>query len=373
MIRLFVIIIILAAAFYFSTSSSKFSYDIRRKRYVAFMVFVLAMQSGLRNWAVGSDTYQYNYLWRQAQRFSWDSTLERLFTFSGKDPFYLFFQKVIQIFILDYQVYLMIVGFFFMIPFGHFIYKNTTSIRHIAVAFIIYMGYYYGFYSITGIRQTLATAVLFISYEHLVKRNIWRFISLVLFASLFHISALVFLPLYAVVRLNMPRLIFGLSIITFPIVMYFKNYLALFFVTIFGVEDRFGAYAEQYKTGGSLILTAFQIVLGIIGLILMKKATKDNYRVVVMYNVFALALFFLPLQWVNPSAGRVAQYFAIIMMVWIPFLLDASSSSSLHSNKFRGVTYSLATVGFIFITIFAIQSLDEYKFFWQYMKAPYGS
>ena len=372
MIRLFVIIIILAAAVYFSTANSQVSYNTQRKRFVAFIVFILAMQSGLRNWAVGSDTYQYNFLWRQAQRTSWENTLDKLYTFSGKDPFYLFFQKVIQIFTLDYQVYLMIVGFFFMIPFGHFIYKNTTNIRHIAIAFIIYMGYFYGFYSITGIRQTLATAVLFISYEHLVKRNIWRFILLVLIGSLFHISALVFLPLYAIVRLNKPKLIFGLSIITFPVVMYFKNYLALFFVTILGVEDRFGVYAEQYKTGGSLILTAFQIMLGVIGLILMKKATKENYRVVVMYNVFALALFFLPLQWVNPSAGRVAQYFALIIMVWIPFLLDASSSSSIHYNKLRGVTYSLATMGFIFITIFAIQSLDEYKFFWQYMKVPYG-
>ncbi|AEE20745.1 EpsG family protein [Dokdonia sp. 4H-3-7-5] len=371
--RIFIILMIIACGILFSVEIPERSYEKRRKQFIAIIVFILALQSGLRNWAVGADTYQYNVLWKQAENTNWNSVLNKLFTLSGKDPFYLFFQKVIQIFTLDYQVYLMIVGFFFMIPFGHFMYKNTTSIRHIAVAFIIYMGYYYGFYSITGIRQTLATAVLFISYEHLVKRNIWRFILLVLIGSLFHISALVFLPLYAVVKLNRPKLIFGLSIITFPVVMYFKNYLALFFVTIFGVEDRFGVYAEQYKTGGSLILTAFQIVLGIIGLILMKKATKDNYRVVVMYNVFALALFFLPLQWVNPSAGRVAQYFAIIMMVWIPFLLDASSSSSLHSNKFRGVTYSLATVGFIFITIFAIQSLDEYKFFWQYMKAPYGS
>lgn len=368
MIRLIIIFIIVVLAIYFSSANPQVAYHVRRKRYVAFMVFVLALHSGLRNWAVGSDTYQYNNLWRQAQKLSWNKAIEQVLTFSGKDPFYAFFQKVIQIFTTDYQVYLLIVGFFFMIPFGQWMYKNTSSIRHVMIGFIIYMGYFYGFYSITGIRQTLATAILFISYEHVVQRNFWRFIISVLIASLFHLSALVFLPLYLVVRFNVPKLVFAASVAVFPVVLYFKNFLALFFVTIFGVEERFGGYAEQYKTGGSFILTAFQVLIGIIGLLLMKKAVKDNHRVGVMYNVFALALFFLPLQWVNPSAGRVAQYFAIVMIVWIPYLLDAFSTSSIRPLKFREIVYTFTAISFIWVTKFSIKTLDEYKFFWQFMK-----
>ncbi len=57
-----------------------------------------------------------------------------------------------------------------MFALGHFIKNNTTRISHAVMAFMIYMGYFYGFYSITGIRQTLASVFLLYSYEY-VKRE----------------------------------------------------------------------------------------------------------------------------------------------------------------------------------------------------------
>jgi transmembrane protein EpsG len=151
--------------------------------------------------------------------------------------------------------------------------------------------------------------------------------------------------------------------------MVFKNSLATFFVGSIGVEDRFEMYTEQYYRGGSLILTIFQLLLAIWALFKINKTLLIEPKAHLMYITFALALFFLPLQWVNPSAGRIAQYFAIIIMVWIPHLLDAASTGF---NKQRKLYYFSAIVGFIVITLFAIKSEPEYNFFWQTMELPYG-
>jgi len=188
-------------------------------------------------------------------------------------------------------------------------------------------------------------------------------------ASLFHITAIVFLPLYIIAEIKRPKLLFAVALTGFPLVMMFKNVLAIFFVYSFGLEERFGSFAEQYEKGGSFILTSFHILLAVGALFIMKKVFSIAPQIYRMYNTFAVALFFLPLQWVNPSAGRISQYFAIIMMVWIPFLID---SICVGHAKRRLFLYSISTMTFVIFTLFAITSWDEYKFFWQHMKLPVG-
>ncbi len=367
MVRIIVILIIVLAGIWFSLESNKSSYESRRKFYIRFIIFILTLQSGLRNWAVGSDTYQYYRRWEAVKSTSWQEIFDSFFSGAEKDPFYSLFQKVIQIFSEQYQVFLIVIAIIFMTAFGSFVLKNTTRISHAVLAFIIYMGYYYGFFSITGLRQTLATAFLLWSYEYVKKEKIVPFIILVVCGSLFHITALVFLPLYFIAKIKRPEFVFGSAILGFPFFMIFKNELAVLFLKYSTLEDRFAAFAEQYHRGGSLILTTFQVLLAIYALIIIKKVIALEPKTYKMYNTFAVALFFLPLQWVNPSAGRIAQYFALIIMVWIPFLIDATAYGS---EKVRKVLYAMAIIGFFFITLFAIESIDEYKFFWQEMAMP---
>jgi hypothetical protein len=365
MIRIFVILIIIISGIWFSLESKRTTYEQRRKEYVWFIMLLLALQSGLRNWNVGPpDTMQYYRRWDQVRSTSWKEIFDSLFFGVEKDPFYTFFQKVIQVFSENFQFFLLVVAAIFMIALGNFVLKNTTRISHAVLAFMIYMGYYYGFFSITGIRQTLATALLLWSYEYVKKEKIIPFTILVLFAALFHISALVFLGLYFVAKIK-PKFVFGVALFGFPFFMIFKNDLAVLFLKYSTLEDRFAAFAEQYYRGGSLILTTFQVLLAIYALTIINKVIAIGPKIDKMYNTFALALFFLPLQWVNPSAGRIAQYFAIIIMVWIPYIIDATADGS---EKTRKLLYTLAVISFFFLTLFSIEGIDEYKFFWQEME-----
>lgn len=367
MIRLFIIATIILIGVYFSSNIASGTQDKKRKRLITLITLILILQSGLRNLGVGPDTYQYYVRFQNVQTTPWSSVLQSFIHWEGKDSFYGLFQKVFQAFSGNYTIYLITVALIFMPALGIFVYKNTSRVSHTVLAYIIYMGYFYGFFSITGIRQTLATAFLLYSFECIKKKKAILFIFLVLFASLFHITALVFLPLYFIGRVKWTKTLFLLVVICFPILMMFKNQLAVFFVSISDLQDRFGTYTSQYKTG-SFILTAFQILLAIWALFYIDrvKAMTPNARL--MYNTFAMALFFLPLQWVNPSAGRISQYFGVIMMVWVPYLIDAVSIGSV---KLRRSFYVFASVLFIYITTYSI-TLGTYKFFWQPMKLPFG-
>lgn len=368
MVRIIVIFIIIISAFWFSIESDRYSYNSRRKQYIRFIVLLLALQSGLRHKGVGSDTTQYFIRWETAKNDSWYDIITSFSNSGIKDPFYTLFQKFLQVFSENFQFFLLIVGFMFMLALGNFIKNNTTRISHALLAFMVYMGYFYGFYSITGIRQTLASVFLLYSYEYVKREKFIPFLLLVLTGSLFHISALVFFPLYFIGKFKNTKLLFGATVLGFPIIFALKNHLALFLLATSSMEDRFASYAEQYHRGGSLILTLFQVILGVYAILVLNKLLKINPIAYKMYNTFALALFFLPLQWVHPSAGRIAQYFAIILMVFIPQILDATAGENEDTRK--GL-YVLATFGFFFITLFAIGDLYSYKFFWQDMNVRF--
>lgn len=368
MLRLILILVFILLAFFYASDKLQYGYEKRRKNYIQFVIILLILQSGLRNVAVGSDTYQYFKIFERIENTSWQNILSAFFTFTGKDPFYSLFQKTVQVFSTNFQLYLILVALIFMSSLGYFIFDNTTKIRHALLAFIIYMGNFYGFFSITGIRQTLATAFLLWSFKYIKDKKLVRFTILVIIAGLFHISALVFFPLYFIAQIKRPRLVLGLAFIGFPIVMIFKNQLALYFVNTLSLEDRFGMYAEQYKKGGSVILTTFHVILAFLGLRFMKKTLSIAPKTYMMFNTFALGLFFFPLQWVNPSAGRISQYFTVIMIVWIPFLLDAASVSK---AKYREFLYVLTITASVAFTLFTISS-GEYRFFWENMKLPEG-
>lgn len=368
MAKLILIFLILILAGLFLNTSLNISYEKKRKYYVQLVIFILILQSGLRNWGVGPDTYQYYHIFNLTRHASLKELLYNFTHFEGKDPFYRVFIKIFQMFSDSYQVFLILVAVIFMTVLGNFILKNTTKIRHAALAFIIYMGYFYGFFSITGIRQTLATAFLLWSFEFIKKKKYIGFVVLVFIAGLFHISALVFLLVPFIINFKKPKLLLAASLFSLPIIFYFKNSFAIGLVTIFGMEDRFLNYTVQYHQGGSVIIDTFFILLGVISLVMYNKVESKNAAVSKFFPLYAVALVFIPLQWVNPSAGRIGMPFIVFAILMIPYLLEALGGKDITARK---IIYVFTVVLFIILTTFTISSWDEYKFFWQYMPIPY--
>jgi transmembrane protein EpsG len=194
-VNVIVILIILISGLVYSDRKSQFvDSDYNRKRYIKFVSFILILQSGLRNVAVGADTYAYYKNFEEIKNTSWQQIWNIIYEYytagTGKDPGYPAFLKVVQILITNYQIFLFLIAVFFFIALGSFIYKNTNKLNDAIFAFVLYSSLFYNFFSITGIRQTIATAATLFGYELIKKRKLIPFLILILLASTIHFTLL---------------------------------------------------------------------------------------------------------------------------------------------------------------------------------------
>ena len=171
--------------------------------YLASVQWILI--SGLRHISVGADTEQYYINFERIKTYSWDYVLDftrtqLIMDSDAKAPGYTFLVKIFQVFFSDYQVFLVFVAIVFFGFMGWSVYRNS---RNPAVSFILFSCLFYSFFAITGIRQTLATAiVVFWGIEFIKKRKLIPFIICVLLMSTVHLSVVCFLPFYWIARVK---------------------------------------------------------------------------------------------------------------------------------------------------------------------------
>ncbi|OOV29262.1 hypothetical protein BXU11_04910 [Flavobacterium sp. LM5] len=361
--NLFVILLILIIGFHYSRKNDCNNY-LNRKKYIWVICFILILQSGLRNVAVGADTYAYFNSFENSKNQSWDDVWEIVSEYYkydiGKDPGFPVFEKFCSTISDSYQIFLVIIAILFFVSLGNFILKNTTKLQDVILAFVIYSVLFYGFFSITGHRQTLATALTLLSFEFIKKRKIIPFLIVILIASTLHKSSLIFILFYFVCRIKKPKIIFISTLLLFPLFMSTRDLLAAFFQSISGYEGY-----DQFEGAGTFTFSAIFLLICITALIRQKILLKSNSNTQNYFNAFALALLFLPLTWINPSMMRVVQYFSIFMLIFVPEIIRSFEfySEDIH-QRVRIVTL------FVLILLFlkSSQNGEPYSFFWEEVK-----
>ncbi|NLD45913.1 MAG: EpsG family protein [Clostridiaceae bacterium] len=334
-----------------------------RKRFIIFITVILILQSGLRNWAVGADTYAYFLRFEQVKEMSWLQVIEAFKQYyqfgEGKDPGYTLFQKFVQLFIKNYQLYLILIAVIFFSAFGNFVYKNTKLLTDAMLAYVIYSILFYSFFSITGHRQTIATAAALFSFELVKKRKIFKFLFLILLVSTIHKSIFIFLPVYFLPKIKNVKFFYVAVLVLFPLIFSFRVPISLYFQSISGYD--YGIYEQA----GTPVFTLLMVLIAVFAFIRYKQVMKLIPEAKLIYLAIAIALFFTPLTWVNPSAMRVVQYFSIFLVLLIP---EVVHSFSLISSKMK--TFLYLSVLLLLISVYLVSGGSEYKFFWQDMQLP---
>jgi hypothetical protein len=360
-----VILLILFFGFHFSRKRDMDN-DANRKRYIRIICFVLILQSGLRNVAVGSDTYAYFLSFNDSIRRSWQDVSQTVIDYYsygiGKDPGYAVFEKLVSSLSGEYQALLILIAIIFFVALGNFIYKNTTRLIDALLAFVIYSVLFYHFFSITGHRQTIATAAALYGFELIKRRKLIPFLILIGLASTIHKSVLLFIPFYFIAQISKPKIFFRLVLLIFPIIMVFRNSLSTYLKVLGGYEE----YGIN-EAAGTSTFTALFLLISIVALLRSKVILHNNKKAQRYYNAFAIALLFIPLTWVNPSAMRVVQYFSIFMLLFIPEIIY--SFQAVSSRVKRDLTV------FTIVILFALflksnWNAVPYGFFWEEMALP---
>lgn len=323
--------------------------------FIVLSSIALILASALRGLSVGSDTHQYFELFEEAKRYSFSEIWQSLVSDGpiNKDPFYWFFEKVCQVFSGNYNVYLGIVAILFCSSLGNFLYKNNLTLKEIYVSYVFYLGLFYGFYSITGIRQTIAVSFIMYAYIFLLNKKTIPFLLFTFIAYLFHASAVVFLLSFFLVRIKrMKALVYGV-LLFLPVLFVFRYEIFSYAILASGLDERFIQYMEESYRGSLPVLALYLAV--VVGIVAQMGSFPANSDIRNHIKIFSVCVLGLPLLFVSGSGMRITQYFSVAMFVLVPYLTS--------SLKIKG-NYSIV-VFFMFLLIVVAYSDQPYVFYWQ--------
>lgn len=349
---------------YASAAKGSWQYETKRTKYAKLLAFLCIMQSGLRNVAVGADTFAYKQMFKEDSALSWHEIFDNFITVyvhgEGKDAGYIVFEKLASYICFDFQIFLFLVAIIFFVPLWRMVYKNTTQIKDLFFAFVLYQALFYEFFSITGLRQTVATGFCLWGYEYIKERRLKPFIVCIIIGTIIHKSCLIFLPLYWIANYKKPFLMYFASLFSFPIMYGMARAFTLQLVQWSGNTDAYMQYLEE-STSGAVMLSFFYIGVSILVFIKYLSNKKFIVNHANIANAISVGLFLMPLSFVSSSLIRIVQYYSIFLLVFISYYTTGSSKT----NVLYKIVFACVFTAILY-KIF--KSNYQYAFFWEYMK-----
>lgn len=333
-----------------------------RHRYVTYIILMLIIQSGFRNFAVGDDTYAYYLAFESVQNTTWTEIFQNFYDVyvigEGKDAGYDFLVKLFSSVFPSFRLFLVAIAICFFCPLYRLIEKELSSIKDIFFSFVIYQTLFYSFFSITGLRQTIATIATILSINYIKRKQLLRFLLLILAASIVHKSVLIFIPFYFIANIKNSNKVLITSLVVMPLIFPYMRTLAELLVSILGFDNYIDYLNPDDAVSGAINFAVFMMLTAILVLFAKKyKSTSiPNYLVIAT----AIAILCTPLTWINPSLMRVVQYFSIFLIIALPLAV-----------RNLGVDKSLSNLIYIGILLLLLLTIirrgAEYAFFWQEM------
>lgn len=336
-----------------------------RHRYVTFLIILLVLQSALRHLTVGVDTYSYSIEWEVHGNEPWSMIWQRFYDVyvlgEGKDAGYMLLLKLLYYIIPSFRIFLFVFAICFFIPLFRLVEKHLFSLRQIYLSFCLYQVLFYSFFSITGMRQGIATIATFYCFYLIQENKFFKFMIILCVASFIHKSVLLFLPFYFIAKIPQSKYFLIAVLVAFPILFGLGRQFALFMVDFSGAEQ-YRAYAEsEMETGGAVNFMVLMLTIAI----LTWNAKRRNIDSIPdsIVNAMALAVIFTPMMWVDMSLMRVIQYFSIFSLIALPLAIDNFSAN----RSLNSMLYWSLWIVFIAVTI---RHNYEYAFLWDTVNTP---
>ncbi len=323
----------------------------RTKKDFIFFAFVLVVLMGFRGKTVGIDTTAYFEMFQRNNSlgsFGINSTSYK--DEVGFQLLMIFLNKIAA----GFQVLTIIEALIYVIPVMAFIHRYSKNPYYSVFLFLAFDYYLFG---MTAMRQTIAMGIVMIAVMKALEERMGSFVLLVLFASLFHITALVALPIYFLKKKSINNVNIFAAITISLIVYIFKNQIQNVVRSYARID-----YGNMTTGGNGMYLFLVSIV--IIDLIINrdKDETIDGAYGLVRYMLISTVIIYPVLQF-NPSAFRLHFYYSIVMIVYIPNTLQLIQNENMRH---------LASIGYTLVSLYYMSSYTfnqlgavPYKFFWQ--------
>jgi transmembrane protein EpsG len=306
---------------YFSSPFSKDIPFIRSNKILMFLSIVtLVLISGLRD-NIG-DTYFYMHSYKIK-----DFELQNI-KFEGDFGFNIL-QALLQKISHDPQILIFTVALFTNLLIVMVLYKYS---RMIEISLFVYITSGMYLVSMNGIRQYLAAAIVFTATKFILQGNFVAFIVVVLLGSTIHQTALIFIPIYFIVRRKAwtkeTLVLLGVAVL---LAAGFNQFSNLLFKAL--EDSHYGEYG-QFSEGGAnilrVIVTAAPIIIAFLGRDKLREIwPKSDYIV----NLSILGIVFMVVSTQNWIFARFNIYFGLYNLILVSWIIK------LFTKKDRKLIY----------------------------------
>lgn len=317
------------------------------KYYFVSVALFMILLLGLRHDYYGTDTQNYRMTFEMFKNISFDLALK----YNNDIGFAFVFHQLSNMGV-GFRIVLLLHSFIYITSITILI-KNNSKISTMSYWLFITFGF---FVFATTLRQSVALSLTILAFEQMKKKKLLKYLVLMIIASTFHFSALIFLPVYWINKFKFNKYTLGLITLTT--------------LGIFIFREKIGQYILQYnpnqylftETGGYFQLFLVAALL-LMGLFYHKNFIKINEENKILFYFIAITLALTPISKLNPALFRITQYYWIFMIVYIPNLI-----ASINDKLARFIiTYGFICIG-VYNFYYKISSygirMHPYVFFW---------
>ncbi len=269
-----------------------------KEKYSAFLcVLPMALLYALRYRRIGADTPGYVSSFLNIRNYTFSELFENEFR---HEKGFLLYEKIISLFTDNYTVYFLITSIILFGILGRFAYKYSGNVCVFLFLFVS-LGTYQ-FY-LTGLRQALAMSICMLAFDYVKNKKVCKFILYVIFASLFHRSAIIFLIVYPLCNLKkISSTIMSYGITTVGLLISFTSFNDF-------VNDLLGYEYGVEQTGNGQIFLILLSIFMLYSLYNVPKIKKRGINTVPIMHLSFITIMLWVLRLVSRVAERPSYYF----------------------------------------------------------------
>lgn len=320
-------------AFFSTLFLSFFSNSKYRNFFLFFLYLILILLVSLRSLNVGTDTENYFEIFNQAK-------LGEIFSFN-LEPFYLLLNVLCKTLYNNFSFYLFVFSSFFIFIWS-VIFKKLSYDYTVAIIFFLTFFAYFSFFNIT--RQSFAMSLCLLSLFYLFDKKYYKYLFLILIASCFHYSAIIFIITLFIFKFV--RNPFFSLIISFASTYFLSNFI-LFYLVNSSLKNSYLNYGGQLDDISGLFLIGFLVIQFIFFSFFRFFLIPSNKLFSNLFNIFSFGLgFFLAckfLRFLDDGPTRLTFYFLLVNI-----FLFSIAIHSIVNNKVK-FTAKILFIVFCFI------------------------
>ena len=299
---------------------------LRKKWFLILVSIQLVIVFAIRDIDVGVDLTRYYRSYGEIGNNSF------LYIIRNQDYYSsIFFYVIVYVFShlgISYHTFLGVVGAICVIPSCYFVNKYS---EHPYISIIIYLSMGIYSFQFSGLKQSISMVIIMFAFDAVVEQKGKKFYLLVICAMLFHVTAIICLPMFILYNMKYRNWMLIPIVCALIFVYIFRNSIGQTVTVLF--SD--GEYVGRYESTGIIGTSFIMLILILCYIIIFANREVNRNHTILSYN-FKLILFSAFIQIMSSYAyafTRLNFYYIQLLPFIIPSILDLPGKSNFKNKK----------------------------------------